>query len=76
MTNSSRYPSAPLGQELGQFYEHRSLLRRTIPLFNVSWGDFKRFLKGEAAVDASTSAAAPAANTQTGRHHRRPAHAL
>ncbi|CAM5182874.1 hypothetical protein CDEF62S_01463 [Castellaniella defragrans] len=50
MTHSSRYPSTPIGQELGRFYEHRSILRRTVPLFSVTWQDFVHSLKGEAAA--------------------------
>lgn len=78
MTTSSRYPTPPLGEELGRFYAHRSVLRRTVPLFSVSWSDFIRYLKGEGAM-------APEDPAQThsdhdSHHHprqpRRPAHAL
>lgn len=66
MTNSSRYPVTPIGQELGRFYNHRSMLRRTVPLFSVSWKDFTRYLKGEAAM----TAAAP----RKAEHHHTPGH--
>lgn len=62
MTDSSRYPTTPIGQELGRFYNHRSMLRRTVPLFSVGWQDFIRYLKGEAAMTAT-------APRKTEHHH-------
>lgn len=53
MTTFSRYPSPPLGEMLGRFYAHRSVLRRTIPLFSLTTRDLTRFLKGEAAMVSS-----------------------
>ncbi|HEX7385967.1 MAG TPA: hypothetical protein VF285_01680 [Castellaniella sp.] len=78
MTDSGRYPSTPIGQELGRFYMHRSVLRRSIPLFSMTWHDFGRYLKGEAAMIHNTPQRNDHGKGQGGAsnpHGHRPAHA-
>jgi len=80
MASPKSYPSTPVGELLGRFYNHRSVLRRTIPLFAIAPNDVVKALRGEAAMKPGQSTPA----TPGGRPHqragaphnnRRPAHA-
>lgn len=70
--------STPLGESLGRFYRHRSVLRRTIPLITLTAKDLAKALKGEMAESTQPVVAAPG-NTSPQRtavhHHRHYAHA-
>ncbi|MGB6241376.1 MAG: hypothetical protein WBF69_02710 [Castellaniella sp.] len=78
MASPNRYPSTPLGESLGRFYKHRSVLRRTIPLITITAKDLAKALKGEMAESGELSATG-SSNTphqRTAVHHRhRHAHA-
>lgn len=63
MTTFNRYPSPPLGETLGRFYDHRSVLRRTIPLFSLTTKDLARFLRGEAAMASNERTATISKNS-------------
>ena len=65
MTSTKRYPSTPIGELLGRFYNHRSVLRRTIPLVTITAKDLTRALKGEAAMAPGESIADPHESQQS-----------
>ncbi|HEX2518509.1 MAG TPA: hypothetical protein VHK04_03090 [Castellaniella sp.] len=75
MTDSGRYPTTPIGQELGQFFDHRTVLRRTVPLFSISWQDFTRYMKGEAAMVHPTEHKDGSSHGGGHDHSRRQLHA-
>lgn len=78
MASPKRYPSTPVGELLGRFYNHRSVLRRTIPLVAITTKDLAKALKGEMAESGEQTAAAsnntPHPRIAT-RHHHIPAQA-
>ncbi|WP_322999051.1 hypothetical protein [Castellaniella sp.] len=80
MASPKSYPSTPVGELLGRFYNHRSVLRRTIPLFAITPKDVVKALRGEAAMKPGQSTPAtpgstPHQRTVAPHSSRRPAHA-
>ncbi|MGB6008250.1 hypothetical protein [Castellaniella sp.] len=77
MASPKRYPSTPVGELLGHFYNHRSVLRRTIPLFAITAKDLARALKGEIGMAPGEPARCEPQHPHAGASHasRRHAHA-
>lgn len=54
-TLNTRRQEPLIGKQLGRMYEGRKELRRTVPLFLLSWRDVVNSFKGLAAGEAAAS---------------------